>query len=103
VFRNKSRLLDQIVFLEAADARHMGMDAKRYLATARSARKIVERELGKLSMSEFQIPELPSLQTMAENVYFDGRRRFADVDGSGLAFLAQAVADDLIDRARSQA
>jgi hypothetical protein len=102
VFRNKSRLLDQIVFLEAADAQHMGMDAKRYLATARSALKIVERELGTLSMSEFQIPELPSLQTLAENVYFDGRRRFADVDGSGRAFLAQVLADELIARASSQ-
>jgi hypothetical protein len=102
VFRNKSRLLDQIVFLEAADAHHVSMDAMHYLATARSARKIVEFELGAVAMRDFQFPELHSLQTTAENVYFDGRRRFADLDGTGRAFVAQALADALIDRARSQ-
>lgn len=103
MFRNKSRLLDQIVFLEAADAHHVDMDAQRYLAVARSARRIVEFELGAVAMRDFQFPELPSLQTMAENVYFEGRRRFADLDGSGRAFDAQLLADALIERLRFDA
>jgi hypothetical protein len=99
-FRNKSRLRDQIVFLEACDARQVPMDARAYRAKAGAARRIVERELGGLSMHDFQFPDLPALQTTAENVYFDGRRCFADVDGSGRALVALATADALIARLR---
>jgi hypothetical protein len=102
VFRNKSRLRDQIVFLEACDARQVPMDPRAYRAKAGAARRIVERELGSLTMHDFQFPELPALQVTAENVYFDGRGCFADIDGSGHAGVAMATADDLFARLRSR-
>jgi hypothetical protein len=102
VFSNRPRLQRQIVYLESADLRHLGMDAKRYLATARSVRATVERELGSLSMSEFVFSDLPTLQTTAENIYFDSHRCFADLDGSGRADIARHLADQLIARVRSR-
>ncbi len=91
-----TRLRDQIVFLEVLEARHVGMNAGNYLAAARSAREIIEHELGGLAMQAFVSAALPSLQTTAENIYFDTNRRFADLDGSGNAGRAQAIADKLI-------
>ncbi len=98
MFRDKSRLRDQIVFLEVADARHVGMNAKRYLAAARSVRTIVERELGCVTMDKFIFANVPALQTTAENIYFDSYGCFADLDGSGQAVRAQEVAEALIAR-----
>ncbi|MBC7958203.1 MAG: hypothetical protein H7Y33_20320 [Cytophagales bacterium] len=102
MIRNMPQLRDQIVFLEVVDARHVGMNAKKYLAAARSVRTIIERELGGLAMHAFAIPELPTLQTTAENIYFDSHRRFADLDGSGNAVSALQLADTVIARARSR-
>ncbi len=89
-------LRDQIVYLEMVEAQHVGMDARKYLAAARAAREIVGRELGGLAMQAFVSAALPTLQTTAENIHFDTNRRFADLDGSGNAGLAQAIADRLI-------
>lgn len=94
--RKMTQLREQIVFLEVADARHVGMNAAKYLAAARSVREIIERELGILGMQAFVNTSLPTLQTTAENIYFDSHRRFADLDGSGNAGRAQAMADSLI-------
>ena len=91
-----TRLRDQIVFLEMVDACHVRMNAARYLASARLARQIVERELGGLAMQAFVSSALPSLQTTAENTHFDSHRCFADLDGSGAARRAQAMADRLL-------
>ncbi len=91
-----TRLRDQIVWLEMTDARQVRMDAARYLAAARLARQIVERELGGLAMRAFVSATLPTLQTVAENTYFDNHRCFADLDGGGAARRAQAVADRLL-------
>ncbi|HSI55948.1 MAG TPA: hypothetical protein VLA16_00230 [Ideonella sp.] len=96
--RDMSQLLDQIVFLEEIDAQHVGMHAGRYLAAARSVRRIVERQLGRLSMRDFVTETLPALQTTAENIFFDGHGHFADLDGSGAAMRARAGANDLIAR-----
>jgi uncharacterized membrane-anchored protein len=96
VTRNLNRLREQLVFLEVADARQVGMNAGKYLAAARSVRYIVERELGILGMQAFVNAALPTLQTTAENIYFESHRRFADLDGSGNAIRAQAMADSLI-------
>jgi hypothetical protein len=98
VFREQARLRDQIVFMEVTENHHVKMNAKRYLTAARTAREIVERELGDLQMREFAIRELPALQVTAENIYFDSYGCFADLDGSGHAALAQRVADALIER-----
>lgn len=98
MFREQTRLRDQIVFLEVAEGHHVKMNAWRYLWAARTARVIVERELGELEMRQFALPELPSLQTTAENIYFESYGCFADLDGSGHAAQAQRVAGQLIER-----
>lgn len=103
MFREQTRLRDQIVFMEAADAHHLKMDAARYLAAARIARTIVERELGVLQMSEFAIHPLPALQTTAENIYFESYGCLADLDGSGHAGIAQQLGEQLIERLMKKA
>ena len=92
------QLRDHIVFLEVVDARHVRMDAAGYLLAARAARLIVRRELGVLTMQAFVSDLLPTLQTTAENIHFDSHGRFADLDGSGQAQRAQAIADSLMRR-----
>ncbi len=92
------QLRDHIVFLEVVDARHVRMDAEGYLLAARAVRLIVRRELGILTMQAFVSDKLPTLQTTAENIHFDSHGRFADLDGSGQAHRAQAIADSLMRR-----
>jgi hypothetical protein len=96
------QLRDQIVFLEVTDARHVGMNAQAYRMIARSVRETIERELGGLTMSAFAIAALPTLQTTAENIYFDSHGCFADLDGSGHARTAQALAKRLLSRASAR-
>lgn len=96
--RDMNRLLDEIVFLDAADAQHVAMNAGKYLQTARSVREIVERELGALPMTDFVTPGLPTLQTTAENIFFERNRRFSDLDSSGNVHVARLIADQLIHR-----
>ena len=93
-----TRLLDGIVFLEVVDARHVAMNAARYLAAARSVREIVERELGGLDMREFVIAALPTLRTTAENIFFDTHGHFADLDGSGNARRGHEIVESLLQR-----
>jgi hypothetical protein len=97
---DKIRIANQILCLEVSDSRHVAMDAGTYLRAARELRETIRLELGELPMGAFLIASLPSLQTSAENVYFDHHRRFADVDGSGAADLAQALTDRLLRRLR---
>jgi hypothetical protein len=96
--RKMTRLLDEIVFLEMADAHPDEMNAMRYFTAARSARELVERDLGGLPMEDFVTPMLPSLQVTAENIFFDAHGCFADLDGTGAAPRAQAVAGALLQR-----
>ncbi len=100
MFREQTRLRDQIVFLEVADGHHVKMNAWRYLWAARTARVIVERELGEVRMREFALPALPTLQTTAENIYFESYGCFADLDGSGHAGVAKQLTAQLLDRVR---
>jgi hypothetical protein len=76
------------------------MDAGAYLRAARALREAIRRELGELPMRAFLIRALPSLQTTAENVFFDHHRHFADLDGSGGAGRAQRLTDALLLRLR---
>lgn len=99
---DKTRIINQIVCLEVTDARHVAMDAGAYLRAARELREAVRRELSALPMRAFLVRALPSLQTTAENVFFDHHRHFADLDGSGDAGLAQALTDRLLRRLRGQ-
>lgn len=98
MFRDQNRLRDQIVFMEVADGHHIDMNARRYLAAARAAREIVERELGTVHMREFQMPRLPALQATAENIFFESHGCLPDLDGSGHAARARAQADRLLAR-----
>jgi len=93
---DKIRISNQIVCLEVTDARHVAMDAGAYLQAARELREAIRRELSELPMRAFLTRALPSLQTTAENVFFDHHRCFADLDGSGSAGLAQALTDRLL-------
>lgn len=95
---DKTRLREQIVLLEVVDAWWVEMDAARYQAAARAVRQTIERELGCLPMQAFVSDVLPSLETTAQNIFFDGHRRFADLDGSGCAWHAQEAADRLLRR-----
>jgi hypothetical protein len=97
---DKIRISNQIVRLEVTDARHFPMDADAYLRAARELREAIRRELSELPMCSFLSCTLPSLQTTAENVFFDHHRRFADLDGSGGADLAQAHTDEMLLRLR---
>ncbi len=99
---DKIRLSNQIVCLEVTDSRHGAMDAGAYLRAARELRETIRREFGELPIGAFLIRALPSVQTTAENVFFDHHRRFADLDGSGGAVLAQALSDGLLQRLRRQ-
>lgn len=101
--RKMTRLLDEIVFLEMADSHPDEMNALRYFTAARSARELVERDLGGLPMEDFVTPMLPALQVTAENIFFDAHGCFADLDGSGAAQRAQAVSAALMQRLRRPA
>ena len=93
---DKIRLSKQIACLEVTDGRHVAMDATAYLHAAAELSDTIRRELSALPMGAFQLPALPSVQTTAENVFFDNHRRFADMDGSGGAIHAQALTDWLL-------
>ena len=97
---DKIRISNQIVCLEVTDGRHVAMNAGAYLRAARGLREAIRRELGELPMRAFFIRALPSVQTTAENVFFDHHRRFADLDGSGRAGRAQALTDGVLQRLR---
>ncbi len=97
---DKIRISNQIVCLEVTDGRHVAMDAGAYLRAARELREAIRLELGALPMRAFLIRALPSVQTTAENVFFDHHRCFADVDGSGSAGLAQTLTHRLLQRLR---
>lgn len=93
---DKIRLSNQIACLEVTDGRHVEMDAAAYLRAARELHETIRREFSTLPMGAFVLPALPSVQTTAENVFFDNHRRFADMDGSGAAVHAQALTDWLL-------
>jgi len=97
---DKTRIINQLAWLEVTDARHVAMDAGAYRRAARELREAIQRELSELPLRAFLIRTLPSLQTTAENVFFDNHRCFADLDGSGCAGLAQALTDRLLQRLR---
>ena len=97
---DKIRLCIQIVCLEVSDGRHVAMNAAAYLHAARELSEAIRREFGELPMGAFLIRELPSVQTIAEIVFFDHHRRFADLDGSGGAALAQALTDGMLQQLR---
>lgn len=97
---DKARLRDHIIYLEASDARRLRMNAREYQTTAREVARVVRCELGDLPMQAFANETLTALETTAQNVFFDGHGRFADLDGSGNALRAQAIGHLLFARLR---
>lgn len=97
---DKFRLSEQIVCLEVTDACYVAMDANAYLHAARELRDAIRHEHEALPTAPFLVRVLPSVQTTAENVFFDQHRHFADLDGSGGAGLAMALSDGLLQRLR---
>ncbi len=97
---NKSRLRAQIVFLEVLETQRAEMHARGYQVAARALRATIESELSDVPMEAFMSPELPTLEATAQNVFFESRRRFADMEGNGHAARAQFEADRLFDRLR---
>ncbi len=99
---DKIRLCNQIVCLEVTDGRRIEIDAGAYQRAARDLRETIQREFGQLPMSAFLSRALPSVQTTAENVFFDHHRRFADLDGHGGSIRAQTLTDRMLHRLRCQ-
>lgn len=95
---DRPRLRDQLVYVEWIDARRVHPDASGYLQAARALREAVMNDLATLPMRDFVHGDLPALQTIAQNVFFETRGRFADLDGSGSAVRAAEMADALLDR-----
>lgn len=99
---NRARLREQLVYLECVDSHHMQPDPRGYQRAAHGLRQTVLNELRDLPMREFVCGELPVLQTIAQNVFFETRGRFADLDGSGNARRAARVASALFRRLVTQ-
>ncbi len=106
-------LRDQVVALELFEAHHgtadptgpvgwAALDADGYRTAARSVRSIIERHLTEVPMQRFASETVPTLQTIAENVFFDRHGRLPDA-GSGpgdasrcTAGSAKSIADRLL-------
>lgn len=95
---DRARLRDQLVYIECADSKVVELDARGYQRAALELRQAVAQELGSVPMQAFLHRELEALQTIAQNVFFEGRCRFADLDGSGAAQRACDIAGALFYR-----
>lgn len=99
---DRTRLREQLVYLECVDTKVVQIDARGYQQAARELRRAVAHDLASLPMRAFLHEELQALQTIAQNVFFEGRLRFADLDGSGHAQRASEVANALLLRLARQ-
>lgn len=80
---DRERLQEQLVYLECVDLHEVQPDARAYQRAAHALRQAMLNELSDVPMQEFLHVALPSLQAIAQNVFFEIRGRFADLDGSG--------------------
>jgi hypothetical protein len=93
-----AHLREQLVYLECVDLQRMQLDPRGYQRAADALRQAVLNELSAMPMREFVHRDLPALQTIAQNVFFETRGRFADLDGSGNTRRAAELARSLLDR-----
>jgi hypothetical protein len=91
------QLRDLVVALDRYDRKLDAVDAAAYQAAAARALPLTHEEMGLLPMSDFAGP-VSALQNMAENIHFAAHGRFADLDGTGSADAASAVATALLKR-----
>ena len=99
---NRARMREQLVYLECVDAHRVKPDARGYQRAAHALRQVVSNELSQVQMGRFVHGDLPALQTIAQNVFFESRGHFADLDGSGCAQHAAEVAAVLLRRVAQQ-
>lgn len=95
---NRARLRKQLVYLECVDLQQVHPDPRDYQRAAHALRQAVLNELAGVPMQEFVHDDLPALQTIAQNVFFETRGRFADLDGSGASQRAADAATALFNR-----
>ena len=91
------QLRDLVVALDRYDRKLDAVDAGAYQAAAARALSLTHEEMGLLPMSDFAGP-VSALQNMAENIHFAANGRFADIDGTGSADAASAIATALFKR-----
>lgn len=89
------QLRDLVVALDRYDRKLDAVDAAAYQAAAAGALALTRDQMGLLPMSDFAGP-VNALQNMAENIHFAVNGRFADIDGTGRADEASAVATALL-------
>lgn len=95
---DRARLREQLVYLECVDSNHLRPDSRGYQRAAHALRQTVLNELSAVPMQAFVHGDVPALQTIAQNVFFESRGRFADLDGSGSTRRAAEVAGALLRR-----
>lgn len=100
---DRARLRKQLVYLECVDLQQVQPDPRGYQRAAHALRQAVRNELSGVPMHEFVHGDLPALQTIAQNVFFETRGRFADLDGSGSTHRAAEAASALLRRMVKQA
>lgn len=95
---DRARLRSHLVCLEATEARCQRPDPEGYRRSAQALRLAVQRDFSGVPMKSFMHPELRALETIAQNVFFESRGRFADLDGSGSALRARELGEALLER-----
>ncbi len=95
---DRVRLRKQLVYLECVDMQRMHPDPRGYQRAAQALRQALLDELSGVPMQAFVHCDLPALQTIAQNVFFESRGRFADLDGNGSTHCAAEAARALLNR-----
>ena len=99
---DRARLRKQLVYLECVDSHQVEPDPRDYQRAAHALRQAMLNELSAVPMQEFLHGDLPALQAIAQNVFFEGRGHFADLDGSGSTRRAAEIAGALCNRVATQ-
>lgn len=99
---DRDHLRNQLVYLEYVDLQPVHLDPCGYQQAARTLRQAVLNELSGIPMQLFVHEDLPALQAIAQNVFFETRGRFADLDGSGSSHRAAEAASALLNRMLKQ-
>jgi hypothetical protein len=95
--RSRQHLQDAIVVLQLMDDGRAKCSPEAYRCAAATARRLVWEGLRRVPIQEFHAT-FDALQETAENLYFESRGRFADVDHSGAALAARRACESLLAR-----
>lgn len=97
---SRQHLQDAIVVLQLMDDGRARCTPEAYRCAAVSARRLIWEGLRRVPIHEFHA--FAALQETADNLYFETRGRFADVDHSGAALRARQACDGLLKRMRER-